>query len=235
MSDSDRYYSHLPGGTGSQAAAAQPPLDPARMDKPSAGRLSTQAPRRGRQQFRSRRHLMVGAVAALAIGLFLLVMGPNEVALALQLEGTPGNLTVSSCVRQPDGKSYDYVCTGDFRATKGTLNISDTSYTSVEDLTGRTVTVQRGPDGGYYAVSATSAAMWVGFSVFGLVLVGMFLMYLPSFSRRIDFRMRPSEQVRAGVLTPAQRRSIRIGSRTALLALLVFVLAELAAVLLAAV
>jgi hypothetical protein len=222
MSDSDRYYGNLPGGS---AYTAQP----------SGDRPPTRQPRRGRQPFRSRSRLVVGAIAALIFGLVLLVVGPSEAALALQLEGTPGALTVSSCMRQPDGKSYDYACIGDFHATKGTLNITDASYTSVDNLTGHTVTLQRGPDGGYYAVSAASAAMWIGFSVFGLVLVGMFLMFLPSFSRRLDYRMRPSEQLRAGVLTPAQRLSVRIGSRTTLLALLVFALCELAAVCLATV
>jgi hypothetical protein len=166
MSDSDRYYGNLPGRS---AYTAQP----------SGDRPPTRQPRRGRQPFRSRSRLVVGAIAALIFGLVLLVVGPSEAALALQLEGTPGALTVSSCMRQPDGKSYDYACIGDFHATKGTLNITDASYTSVDNLTGHTVTLQRGPDGGYYAVSAASAAMWIGFSVFGLVLVSMFLLPPP--------------------------------------------------------
>ena len=224
MSDSDQYYSTLPGGS-----AYQPTTRPTEQPTDRPGPRPTGQ----RQQFRSRGQVVAGAVCGLILGLVLLVIGPKEIALALQIEGTPGTLTVSSCIKQRDGKSYDYACTGDFHATKGGLNLHGVSYSSVNDLTGRTITVQRGPDGGYYSVSPNSAAMWAGFTAFGLCLVGIFLMFLPSFSRRIDYRVRPSEQIRADMLGPVQRRTVRFGARMAVVALLVFLLCEVVAVCLA--
>jgi len=219
MSRADQPYAHLPGGS------AWPPADRPPADRPSRPRE--------RQRFRSRGQLVAGALAGLLIGLVLLALAPKEVALALRLEGTPGTLTIASCVQQPDGHSVDYACTGDFHAADGTLNLRQVPYTSGDNLTGRTVSVQRGPNGGYYTASWSSAAEWSGFACFGLCLIGLFLMYLPSFSSRIDYRLRPSDQLRGGLLGPARRRMVRIGSRGALLALLGFVLCEVAAVFLA--
>lgn len=213
MSQADQPYAQLPGGS------AWPPVD-------------QPPPRRERQRFRSRGQMLGGALISLLIGLAVLALTPNEIALALRLEGTPGTLSISSCVRQPDGHAVDYRCVGDFHATKGTLNLAQVSYTADDNLTGRTIGIQRGPNGGYYTASWSAAAEWAGLTCFGLCLIGLFVMYLPSFSSRIDHEIRPHEQVRAGLLGPAQRLMVRIGSRGALLALLGCVLCEAAALIL---
>jgi hypothetical protein len=225
--EADQHYSDLPGGS-ARPLADQPPADcPQAAPQPPLPRE--------RQRFRSRGELVAGALAGLLIGLVLLVLAPKEVALALRLEGTPGTLRIASCIQQPDGHSVDYACTGDFRSTGGggTFNLPRASYTSADNLTGRTISVQRGPNGGYYTVSRASAAQWAGFLCFGLCLIGIFLMFLPSFSSRVDYRIRPSVQAGSGMLNPAQRWSVRIGIKVTLLALLGSVLCEAAALVLA--
>ncbi|MEY9849976.1 hypothetical protein ABH940_007091 [Streptacidiphilus sp. BW17] len=131
--------------------------------------------RRGRKSFRDEATVSRGLLF-LAVGTLFLAISIPMLLASLQLQGTPGTLTVSSCAT--GGGSHPVItCTGDFQLNSGGT-VHTGAWLSEQQLypVGTRLKVQQGANGSLQAVSGKDQLGLAAFAGLGAVgaLTGVF-------------------------------------------------------------
>lgn len=125
---------------------------------------------------------VVGVVAWLSLSLWPIIGGVDDIQLAIGATGTPGTLTVESCIADDTGRRREYKCTGVFvpdDPSKPVISVRPPE----PRVAGTTVPVQladdgvttrlSGPDGVRIALTAPAMGVVVFFGVLGVALIAL--------------------------------------------------------------